>query len=147
MPRLESIYYPIITSALLFALIVGLMGAAFDHHFPERQPGHTHLYLDAVSQNHLHPYEILHSHPVDSLGGHFSGFSLGKSSTEEILYFAPDGGLHSTFDSFISAPIHLGVVFGDLQDHGSLWGFSNNENVPPEAYIAPPQRPPALKIL
>lgn len=147
MPRLESIYYPIITSALLFALMVGLMGAALDHHFPERQPGHTHLYLNAVSQNHVHPYEVPHGHPGDSLGGHFSGFSLGNSSTDGILYFAADGGLHSTFDSFISSPIHLSVVFDDLQGHEPLWGFSNNENVLPEAFIAPPKRPPTPKIL
>lgn len=63
--------YPLASLSLLFALWVGLSAAIFDHHYAEKIPWHSHIYLDlgAVAQ-HTHETGVgPHQHSPDGSGG------------------------------------------------------------------------------
>ena len=45
------------------------LGPLLDHHYAERLPNHTHLYLGPGGPNHVHPFEVqdhFHYHPFDA---------------------------------------------------------------------------------
>ena len=43
-------------------LIFSALGPALDHHFAERHPDHSHMYLGTVGPDHSHPFEHSHIH-------------------------------------------------------------------------------------
>lgn len=65
--------------AVLALLAVGVLmlpslGPLLDHHFAERQPGHSHWYRGAAGPEHSHPFEHFHIHydamyDADNSGG------------------------------------------------------------------------------
>ncbi|GEM_PF-4915749 len=47
---------------LLGALLLPLFVPLADHHFPEREPGHLHIYPGGVAYAHAHPYALPHAY-------------------------------------------------------------------------------------
>ena len=43
----------------IFLLLVPALGPQLDHHFAERRPDHSHVYLGAPSPEHSHPFETI----------------------------------------------------------------------------------------
>ena len=123
--------------ALAAAVVFVFLGPAIDHHFAERQYGHSHLYLtpSSASDGHpgLHPFEESHSHT-----------ELAVEDTERngILYQTSNDGLGETgspsvaavFDDGLGYPLHL----RDSLSHA----VAADEGGYVAAYAAIPKRPP-----
>ena len=105
----------------IFLLLLPALGPQLDHHFAERRPDHSHVYLGAPSPEHSHPFEegghhAHHQHPLqpqpggivylssdEGMGQAFAG--VASSMVEESVRFsAPDGGV---------------FLFGTAVAHGS----------------------------
>jgi len=43
-------------------LFLSYFGPLFDHHYSERQPQHSHVYLGDFTPDHVHPFETQHTH-------------------------------------------------------------------------------------
>ena len=48
--------------AFVCAVLYSLVGPLFDHHFAERLPYHSHIFLVGVAAEHVHPGESSHEH-------------------------------------------------------------------------------------
>ncbi len=81
---------PLMTMAILSALLVPLFGPLVDHHFAERQPGHVHLYLTGVPTQHLHFHEAHHSHDSPPAGPSDVG-SSGPVLENNIIFMPQEG--------------------------------------------------------
>ena len=107
--------------ALAAAVVVAFLGPAVDHHYAERQHGHSHLFLTdtAAGAGHpkLHPFERPHSH---------SESTTLQTLQDEIFYQPSNDGL--------THPIHRldTASFTVIADDGAY----------NEAYVPPPTRPP-----
>ncbi len=69
--------------AALTAMLAPLAGAALDHHFAERRPGHEHVLLNGadVSGGHDHAYVANHPHDFESV--------IAVSSSDVLVSTAP----------------------------------------------------------
>jgi hypothetical protein len=107
------------------ALLLPFYGAFPDHHFTERVPGHVHIYLGEISGEHVHPFEVPHSHGE---GTGASSVPSGASGSEgKIIFLPPDEGgspgsqhdsithalLSSTSWLLIPSMLALPVIFGE----------------------------------
>lgn len=92
------------------ALFLSFYGPLLDHHFTERLAEHSHIYLGALSVEHVHPYEVPHSH----LKGTGAPALLENTSGSEgkIIFLPPDeeGTSESLGISFISALVSSTVL-------------------------------------
>ena len=119
--------------AAVLALMLPMAGPLLDHHFAERHPGHTHVYLGEVAPGHLHSYEALHSH-----NHHHHG---GQAETNGIVYFSPMEGI-TTGPADVAEPAQRQlVVFAGLNDNVLSPG-ARNEAAPAGNIISPLKRPP-----
>lgn len=125
--------------AAAIALFLSFYGPLLDHHFTERLAEHVHIYLGAVSAEHVHPYEVPHSH-----GEWAEASSLPESATRsegEIIFLPPDeeAAPGSQYNSFtpallsltswllIPSMLALPVIFGELH----LLNFVPRQEPPP----------------
>lgn len=108
------------------ALLLPFYGAFLDHHFTERLPGHVHIYQVETPVEHIHPFEISHSHGE---GTRASSVPASASGSEgKIILLPPDeeGAPGSQYNSFtpallsstrwllIPSLLALPVIFGEL---------------------------------
>jgi hypothetical protein len=117
-----------------------------DHHFAERHPNHIHIYLGTPSVDHIHPYQVPHSHEA----GHkrekaaADGLPSRSGASGHIVYLTPPNEVIQSLVSLIVTVLPADVSFPDLEDNWSLLGAASNVPFPPEAFIAPPEKPPPL---
>ena len=62
------------------ALFTPFFGPILDHHFPERQHDHAHIYLAKAVPHHNHPYQAAHVHSTGS--GDSNTTAASVSSTQ-----------------------------------------------------------------
>ena len=78
------------TAVLLMALFFPMLGAMVDHHFAERQPGHSHIFLSGAPTDHLHHHEALHSH--EAFGVALPGAESATTILKNNVIFLPSDG-------------------------------------------------------
>ena len=127
--------FPALAALALLAvgvLMLPSLGPLLDHHFAERQPGHTHWYRGAAGAEHSHPFEDFHIH-YDAMYDSADGGG--------IAFFARyDGAGHSCADLAAPGPAPRlrwdgggDTVLRYGGDDGGVWrGIS----------VAPARRPP-----
>ena len=118
------------------ALFLPAFGPLLDHHFAERQPGHTHVFLGPHSPTHLHFFEVIrgHSHPLDQ----------ERSAPGDIVYLTSYRGIGQDLPQF---PVTTSggssiVFFPEAEDDPSLSGNSRLVSFLKESVVAPEKKPP-----
>lgn len=127
-------FLPVLAAA---AVIFGFLGPTIDHHFVERQPRHSHIYLNnaAAGLVHLglHPYEQHHHH---------GAVSTDESEENGILYQTSDDGHGDSGPFSGEAVIYNGLIY-QLGGGDSLsLAIAAGDTPHLEAFVAPPGRPP-----
>jgi hypothetical protein len=125
---------------VVLSLALSSLGPMLDHHFPERHPGHSHLYFGTATVDHNHVFERVHSHRALDL---INPAAVGSDGLNHagIVFFSPYDGtgigaadltLPLTSPSFVfkgDGPPVLKVA----EDQGAVLRGTS---------IAPPRRPP-----
>ena len=119
--------------AAALAMLLPLAGPLLDHHFAERHPGHTHVYLGQKVPGHLHSYEALHSHHHHDHGA--------QPETNGIVYFSPMDGITSG-PADLAEPAQRQVVIFSGANANVLSPRARPETAPAGNIISPPKRPP-----
>jgi len=134
--RLSVSVFAVMSVGLLF---VSYFGPLIDHHFTERLPQHTHVYLGDVEPEHTHPFEEAHSHTVsfDEAAPH-----LHDGSRDTTVYLAPDDNAGPNSLDARSNPIIQSMTYPPL-DH-SRPSYLANERDLKANFISPPIRPPRV---
>ncbi len=120
----------------IFLLLLPALGPQLDHHFAERRPDHSHVYLGAPSPEHSHPFEegghhAHHQHPQQPQPG-------------GIVYLASDEGMGQAFAGVASPLVEQSVRFS-APDGGAFllgppWGAAAMRG----AFVDPPDNPPRI---
>ena len=133
-------------SAAVAALLLLLysVGPVLDHHFAERQPDHTHIYLGTTLPRHVHPYEEPHSHSQEATTSTSHNAASGSNTPQDMVCLTSYDGIGQTLTSPTEAPLHLAIVFPDPGNDQFAVSTAGNDRIPPEAFIAPPKRPPRM---
>ncbi len=119
--------------AALFSMLAPLAGAALDHHFAERQPGHTHVYRNAAdpSGRHDHAYVANHPHDVETV--------IAVSSHDALVSAAPS---QVPFSKLV---VLIGRTTGGNDNAGRAWDHlrpPGNDAVPDQHASAVEPDPP-----
>ena len=127
------------------ALFLPFIGPMLDHHFPERQYGHVHVYLGPAVSDHGHPYEKphFHSQPHDEAGGETGASSLGGTASG-IIYLISDDGMGQE-PAAPSAPMVRVAAIAPSPD-SLVIKFGHDDDILDEAFIAPPKKPPRVQL-
>ena len=131
--------------SLVWVLVWSLLGPPFDHHFAERQLGHSHIYLAQHDADHRHPFQDAHPHsgpgqeqtaPV--------GFSEGVPAGEGIVYLSSNDGTGRSIDTALSLAIKPATIFPYLGNNSLFLRKVPESNALNEAFVAPPKKPPTI---
>ena len=129
---LRAILSAFLTTAATAAVVLPTLGPLLDHHYAERLPNHTHLYLGPGGPNHVHPFEVqdhFHYHPFDA-------------PTDGIVYLASyDGSSPVMVDGTVHA-IQQSPPFVGPDDDAAAYGITPDSLVPEDAVLAVPKEPP-----
>lgn len=117
---------------VLLALSLASLGPVLDHHFAERQPGHTHLYLGAHVPDHLHPYQQAHTH-------HRAEAASPRS--DDTVYLTTQDGIGLDWSTAVSPLLDASPVFPDHGDGPLLVSEAAHRELF-EAVVSPLERPP-----
>ena len=124
-------------SALAAVVVVAFLGPAVDHHYAERQHGHSHFFLTdtAAGAGHpkLHPFERPHSH---------SESTTLQTLQDEIFYQPSNDARSQSGTTFVAAVINDGLTHPIHRLDTASFPLIADDGGYNEAYIAPPTRPP-----
>ena len=130
---------------MVWALVWYLMGPSFDHHFAERQLGHSHLYLAQHDADHRHPYQDAHPHSgPDQEHTTPVGFSEGVPAEEGIVYLSSNDGTDRSIDTALSPAIKPAAIFPYLGNNSLFLRKIPETNALNEAFVSPPKKPPTI---
>lgn len=118
------------TAMILAAAVAVLMiviGPAFDHHFAERQAGHGHVFLNDVPFDHDHQVDVEHAHGA----GERVAMSVVATGDSDAAGIAIDN---------IVPPMTIGP--GDGDDALQLVRVVADDDHPHGRTASPPVRPP-----
>ena len=128
---LRALLSALFTTAATAAIFLPTLGPLLDHHYAERLPNHTHLYLGAAEYGHVHPFEVqdhVHYYPDDA-------------PSDGIVYLA-------SYDA--SSPVMIDATIHATQqappfvapDDAVAYDISSDSLIPDDAILAVPKRPP-----
>ena len=149
--------------ALLFLFSVGALfapsiGPVLDHHFPERQHSHTHIYFGPSASDHGHQYQETHPHShilskqrvthkshidaqLKQVGGGAVNFAPRSDSThDKIVYLTSTDGIGQQVAARIMPVVQASAIFADSDLF--FFTFAHYEQFLNEAFAAPPEKPP-----
>ncbi|MCH7738665.1 MAG: hypothetical protein IIC93_00790 [Chloroflexi bacterium] len=110
--------------AALTAMLAPLAGAALDHDFAERQPGHTHVYFGGAAAvgGDEHAYTADHSHDVQSV--------IAVSSNDVLVSAAPSQPPLSKL------VVSIGRTSGEHSSPGRAWNHLRppGDDAAPDTY-------------
>ena len=140
---LKRAFYSTLAVTLLLALALLQVGAIVDHHFPERQADHMHIYFDPDVPSHVHPYQVDHVHSHSQPDGQLIlGGSQPTSAARDMVYIASNNGIYRSFTSSTLPLTSASLDFPDQGDNSPLFAGDRHDRVPSEAFITPPEKPP-----
>lgn len=130
-----------VSIALLFLPSVG---PQLDHHFAERRPDHTHVFLGPEIPEHSHFFEGRHRHyhPGRSSETIQDGSLYEGKPDRRTIYLSSDEGLGQG----VSDPAPRGVQsshgFPESFDNPFVFGLDRNARISSAALTPPPWKPP-----
>ena len=120
----------------IFLLLAPALGPQLDHHFAERRPDHSHVYLGAPSPEHSHPFEE---------GGHHAHHKHPRQPQPGgIVYLASDEGMGQAFAGVASPVAEESVRFSAPDGGVFLWGPPWRTAAMCGAFVGPPDNPPRI---
>ena len=129
---LRALLSALFTTAATAAIFLPTLGPLLDHHYAERLPNHTHLYLGAAEYGHVHPFEVQ---------DHFHYYQ-DEAPSDGIVYLASyDGSSPVMIDATVHA-IQQTPPFAGSDDDPAAYGISPDSLIPDDAILATPKKPP-----
>ena len=120
----------------IFLLLAPALGPQLDHHFAERRPDHSHVYLGAPSPEHSHPFEE---------GGHHAHHKHPRQPQPGgIVYLASDERMGQAFAGVASPVAEESVRFSAPDSGVFLWGRPWRTAAMCGAFVCPPDNPPRI---
>ena len=132
-----------VSIALLF---LPSIGPQLDHHFAERRPDHTHVFLGSEVPDHTHFFEGRHHHHKWSVKplatSHWPLATGGGTPEQRIIYLTSDEGLGQGATDPAPRGMQISPGFPGQFDNPFAFGLDRNASVPSAALTPPPWRPP-----
>ncbi len=134
--RLGVSIFAVMSIGLLF---LSYFGPLIDHHFTERLPQHTHVYLGDTEPEHTHPFEEEHSHGVsiEEAAPHAHEDSPGVT-----VYLAPDDKSGPTVYDAGFARSTSSIEYPPFDPLKSV--YLGSDQGPKTRFVSPPTRPPRI---
>ena len=123
----------LITLAAVGALLLPALGPLLDHHFAERQPGHSHVFLDQAPHEHLHAYEYAWHHH----GEH-------DSPPEGVVVVTSYDAMGAGFADVTPPVNRVSRLLPELAPDKTAFGFDEARMPPSGESVSPPTHPPRL---
>ena len=132
-----------VSIALLF---LPAIGPQLDHHFAERRPDHTHVFLGAEVPDHTHFFEGQHRHyhPSPSTETAQGGGPYDGTPAQRIVYLSPEEGLSQGVADQTQRGVQSSPGFPGLFDNPFVFGLDRNASIPSAVPPPPPWKPPAV---
>lgn len=132
--------------AAVFALSLSFSGPLIDHHYAERQLNHAHIYLGQFVPDHVHPYEVphTHSHTQEANGRTSAQAPLSDKAPNDIVYLTSYDGMGQVFTQLTVPSIHLALNSPDLEGDSFAFGTPEDDTFPQDVFIVPPKKPPRI---
>ena len=132
-----------VSIALLFLPSVG---PQLDHHFAERRPDHTHVFLGSELPEHTHFFEGRHRHyhPSPSPETIRGDRPYDRTPEQRIIYLSSDEGLGQGVADPAPRGVQSAPGFPGLFDNPFLFGLDRNSNTLSAALTPPPWKPPTV---
>ena len=138
---LTRMAFDLTAASLVGLLLLPFFGPLLDHHFPERRPGHSHVYLGPADPDHIHPYEASrhdHHHPESPT----SGGAGHNPSSDGILYLTSHDGVGTGFIELTVPAARENAVFPDLEEYLTALRIPRSSTEPRDLFVSPPRKPP-----
>ena len=128
-----------VSIALLF---LPSIGPQLDHHFAERRPDHTHVFLGPEVPEHSHFFEGRHHH-----------YHPGPSSEttrdyerpeQRIVYLTSEEGLGQGVADPAPRGVQSSHGLPESFDNPFVFGLDRNARIPSAASTPPPWKPPTV---
>jgi hypothetical protein len=129
------------TALALFAIFILLIGPIADEHFAERQINHQHVYSGYVSGDHVHGYELPHSHTRPNPAAEAGRDNVDSSQENATVSITSKTGLDS-FPQVLTSALPPLATFRKLADGGAFPRHPEDDSLPSSASVVPPTRPP-----
>lgn len=136
----------VMAAVSIVLLFLPAIGPQLDHHFAERRPDHTHVFLGAEVPDHTHFFEGRHRHyhPGPSSETIESGSSYDGTPEQRIIYLSPEEGLGQGVTDPAPRGVQSSPVFTGLFDNPFVCGLGRNPYIPSAALTPPPWKPPTV---
>jgi hypothetical protein len=128
----------------VLVLLFPSIGPLADHHFAERGPNHEHIYLGEVVPDHVHSFQVRHTHDhaPATLEADSGEYSTADGGAEGIVYLTTEDGIGPSPGSVAIPSLLEEVFYPDPDDQDSPSGIIHGEGIPAGASIPPPDKPP-----
>jgi hypothetical protein len=125
---------------VIAAFMVVSLGPIIDHHFPEHNPFHLHLYFDSASSHlsHSHPYQTFHDHSSHSHQ------TPSSSDGPETVYLSPSGGLSNVITLMPPIPIQQTPVHSQNDNVSRLYRTLSDDLLQYASHIPLTKKPPRV---
>ena len=132
-----------VSIALLF---LPYIGPQLDHHFAERRPDHTHVFLGSEIPEHIHFFEGRHRHyhPGPSPETNLDNVPYDVTPEQRIIYLTSDEGLGQGAADPAPRGVQSSPGFPGQFDNPFAFGLDRNTSIPSPALTPPPWRPPTV---
>ena len=148
---LNALTVPLLSVLAIAALLLPLVGPLLDHHFTERQPGHSHVYLGPIQTGHVHPYEDTRSFQRHSdhhawPGSQYSAdFGQSDNAPYSVIVFLANRHGHSPAYQTLATPtLPKSPVFPSLGQAHFILGSNPAEAVLRGVSVPRPKKPPRV---
>ena len=120
------------------------IGPQLDHHFAERRPDHTHVFLGYKVPEHTHFFEGVHRHyhPGPSSEAIKDGGPYNGTPEQRIIYLTHEEGLGQGAADLVPRGAQSSSGFSGQFDNPFAFGLNRNASIPSSALTPPPWRPP-----
>jgi hypothetical protein len=126
-------------ASIAASFILMSLGPLVDHHFPERNPFHLHLYFDAAAPHlgHSHLYQSSHDH-----NSHSHDSSGTRGNVEKTVYLSPSDGLSHAAPMMPPTPMEQASVRSGGANAGLLFRTLSDDLLQYSGYILLAKKPP-----
>ena len=135
---LRKMAVQVMAAVALGILFMPALGPPLDHHFAERRPDHTHVYMGEAVPDHAHTFERGHVHQHAPLGGLPTTRNLAK----RIVYLTSDEGYGRGPLDPSACAVRISLASPRLYANSLSSGIDRGDVAPPPAFVAPPWKPP-----
>lgn len=140
------LFFGVFSLIAIHALFQPLCCLILDHHFAERQPNHVHLYLRQVVPQHVHSYEIHHTHPrlPEADNARSQGSPESNPAPDGILCLTNNDGMTRGIVQLTVPFQHLSIGFPNPEDSSLTFGIPTAGAILQDAYLPLPKKPPRI---